>query len=79
MQNDDGITTVNLQYFDKVETINKNGRTVKHLITVSTNVSLSFIIDFISQWLSKIIHPGLYLGQNCLCKAGGRPKQEAPK
>lgn len=55
LQNDDSITTVTLQYYSEVETVPKNGK-LPYAWKQFPQMLLSFIIDFISQWLSKVIH-----------------------
>ena len=55
LQQDDGITSVNMLHFEKVEVIKKDGLVTKHLKQISTSANLSFIIDFIDKGFIKII------------------------
>lgn len=56
LQKDDGKTTVNMQHFETVECLSKNGKVVKRLKAVSTKANLNFILEFISSLLTKMVH-----------------------
>ena len=52
----DDQTTVKFQYFIKEQVLNKKGKLVKRLKLVTTKADISFILSFISDMLSSIIH-----------------------
>jgi len=56
LDNDDGKTTVNMQHFEKVTIVTKKGKELKRLRAMSTKANMNFILNFISNLLSKIIH-----------------------
>ena len=43
-------------YFDKIESMSKNGKISKRLKAVSIEVNISFVLDFIEKMLPNIIH-----------------------
>ena len=53
---DDKKTTVKMQHFETVEKITKKGKITKRLVAKSSTVGLPFIMNFISERLSKIIN-----------------------
>ena len=54
--NDDKDTYVKLMHFEKVEDQTKAGKTVGRLKAIQTNADMAFILQFISEMLSKIVH-----------------------
>ena len=58
MAHDDGTTTVKMQHFGKAEVLAKYCEKNKCLKAVDTNVTLTFIADFISNILVKIVLRG---------------------
>ena len=58
----------NMQHFEKVEVLKKNGKIIKGLKAVSTQANLSFITEFLEKRLSSIIHHHnqLKLYRSCL-------------
>ena len=58
LHKDDGITSVSMQHFETLDTTTKNWKEVKRLKAVSTRANLEFILNFIEQFLRKIIHHG---------------------
>ena len=53
---DDNVTTVQMEHFVLEERVLKGGKDVKRLKAVSTLANLTFITDFISNLLPKIIN-----------------------
>ena len=47
---------VKMLYFDKIESMSKNGKISKRLKAVSIEVNISFVLDFIEKMLPNIIH-----------------------
>ena len=56
MAQGDATTTVKMQLFENVEVLAKNGEKKKRLKAVETNATLTFIANFISNILAKIVH-----------------------
>ena len=56
LANADLDTTVQMQHFEKVEHISKSGNISKHLTAVKTDANMEFIIGFITDLLTKIVH-----------------------
>ena len=56
LKEEDDTITVKMQHFKMVETVAKNGKVSKRLTAITTNANLTFIVNFISEILSKIIH-----------------------
>ena len=53
---DDGVSTVSLQHFITVETGTTSGKMSKRLKAVSLAANMKFVVDFISELLTKIIN-----------------------
>ena len=54
LNEDNGVTKVPMQHFEKIETIIKYGKTTKRLKAVSTSANIAFITNFIDERLTKI-------------------------
>ena len=54
LNEDNRVTKVPMQHFEKIETISKYGKTTKWLKAISTSANIAFITNFIDERLTKI-------------------------
>ena len=56
LKEDDKVTTVLLQHFEKMNAINKHGVVVKRLRQIGTQANIEFLITFVEAMIPKVIN-----------------------